>query len=366
MIRILHIGMSSNPGGVENFVMNLYRNIDRNKIQFDFLINHNIKKIAYEDEIISLGGNVYKEYYRRKERIIGKGKSVKQFFLEHPEINGVHMHANVLNPSFEIIKTAQKLNVPIRIVHSHNNNYMKKLKFKDKLYEIWVKSRVDSICTDLLACSEEAGKWMFGKKRFAVINNSIDLSKFIFNKTTRKILREKLKYSDSDVVIGTVTRLNYQKNPEYLINVFNEIYKQDNRFKLLIVGDGDLRTQIEKMIKDYDLENDVILVGAVNNSEEYLQAMDIFLFPSRFEGFGIALLEAQVAGLKCFSSNKVPKNINCGDNIQFMPLEYGYTYWVDKILETDFPYNRNINLENFEDFDIKNNIKKIERIYIGG
>ena len=135
MIRILHIGMSSNPGGVENFVMNVYRNIDRSKIQFDFLVDHNVKKIAYEDEIISLGGNVYKEYYRRKELFKNGRISIKEFFKRHPEIKGVHMHANTLNPMFKVLEVAQKMNIKVRILHSHNSNYMKKPKLKDRLYE---------------------------------------------------------------------------------------------------------------------------------------------------------------------------------------------------------------------------------------
>ena len=215
MVRILHIGMSNNPGGVENFIMNIYRKIDRSKIQFDFLVDHNAPKIAYEDEILSLGGNIYREYYRRKEILKFGRKSIKQFFKEHPEIIAVHMHANTLNPMFKVVEVAKKCNIPIRILHSHNSGYMKKLKLKDRLYEKYAKLRIGAATTDLLACSDDAGKWMFKEKKYTVIKNSIDIEKYLYNTEKRQAIRKEIEIADDEILIGTVTRLNFQKNPMF-------------------------------------------------------------------------------------------------------------------------------------------------------
>lgn len=364
MIRILHIGMSTNPGGVENFVMNVYRKLDRSKIQFDFLVDHDYPKIAYEDEIVSLGGKVYREYYRRKEVLKPNRKSVKQFFKEHPEISGVHMHANTLNPMFRIIEIAKKCNIPIRILHSHNSGYMTKVKTKDFLYEKYAKLKLKST-THLLACSEQAGQWMFGKEKYSVLNNSIEIKKYVFDEKERKDIREQLDIKNDDILVGTVTRLNYQKNPLFMAKIYAELVKLNNHYKLLIVGDGELKKELEEFFKKEEIRENVIFVGKVENVTKYLSAMDIFLFSSRFEGFGIALLEAQVSGLTCYASNVVPKEIKCSENLNFLSLEENEEQWANTIHNSKLNEDRNIDLDLFEEYSLEANISKIEKIYNG-
>ncbi len=364
MVRILHIGMSNNPGGVENFIMNIYRKIDRSKIQFDFLVDHNVPKIAYEDEILSLGGNIYREYYRRKEILKFGRKSIKQFFKEHPEITAVHMHANTLNPMFKVVEVAKKCNIPVRILHSHNSGYMKKLKLKDRLYEKYAKLRIGAATTDLLACSDDAGKWMFKEKKYTVIKNSIDIEKYLYNNEKRQAIRKKIEIADDETLIGTVTRLNFQKNPMFLAKIFHELCNLNSKYKLLVIGDGELKGDMKYFFEQKQILQRVIFLGSVDNVSEYLSAMDIFIFPSRFEGFGIALLEAEVSGMKCYASDTVPMEIKCSENLTFISLEDDEKRWAEKINGEPLIYDREIDLKLFDKYSIEKNISEMEKIYM--
>lgn len=367
MLRILHIGMSPNPGGVENFVMNIYRNIDRSKIQFDFLLDHNASKIAYEDEIISLGGKIYRSYYRRKEFFKKGRKSIKTFFKQHPEITGVHMHANTIHPMFKVLEVAKKMGIKVRILHSHNSNYMTKLKLKDKLYEKCARKKLDYITTNLLACSEEAGKWMFHTNNFQVIKNGIDVDRFNFNQKIRNKTRQELGLSEN-FVIGHVGRMNYQKNPIYLLEVFKCIHQKDNNSRLLYVGDGDEKDKVKKYIKDNSLEGKVILAGAVKDTYKYFCAMDVFFLPSRFEGLGIVLLEAQANGLKCYTTDMVPKETNIIGNVEYIGLSVEKEKWAEEILKGKNEKRKEDVIKFFEqaEYDIKSTVKEIQKIYSMG
>ena len=352
-IRILQLGMTNNPGGVENFVINIYRNIDRNKIQFDFLLDHNAPKIAYEDEILSLGGKIYRQYYRRKEFFKKGRKSIKYFFKMHPEIKGVHMHANTLNPMFKVLQVAEKMKIPVRILHSHNSNYMKKLKIKDKIYEIYESKKLKKTVTKLIACSEEAGKWMFKKNKFIVVKNGINVKDFEFDENERKALRKKLSI-ENKLVIGHIGRMNYQKNPIFILEIFNEIHKMNNDAELLYIGDGELKGEIEKFMKDKNLESSVILMGKCEKVSEYYNVMDAFLFPSN--------------GIKCYTSNRVPKETNIVGNVSYIELNKSSKEWADFIFNNkNERTNKNIT-DKFilSGYDIKSTVLDIEKIYLEG
>lgn len=366
-IRILQLGMTNNPGGVENFVMNIYRNIDRNKIQFDFLLDHNAPKIAYEDEILSLGGKIYRQYYRRKEFFKKERKSIKYFFKMHPEIKGVHMHANTLNPMFKVLQVAEKMKIPVRILHSHNSNYMKKPKIKDKIYEMYESKKLKNTVTKLLACSEEAGKWMFKKNKFFVVKNGINVKDFAFDENERKALRKKFSI-ENKLVIGHIGRMNYQKNPIFILEIFDEIHKMNNDTELLYIGDGELKGEIEKFIKDKNLESSVILMGKCEKVSEYYNVMDAFLFPSRFEGLGIVLLEAQANGIKCYTSNRVPKETNIVGNVSYIELNKSSKEWADFILnnKNERTYKNITDKFVLSGYDIKSTVLDIEKIYLEG
>lgn len=364
MIRILQIGMSSNPGGVENFIMNVYRNIDRTKIQFDFFVDHNLEKIAYENEIEELGGNIYREYYRRKELLKKGRKSVKTFFKEHPEIRGVHLHTNDINPMFKVLDVAAKINLPVRIVHSHNSDYMRKLSIIDKMYELCERTKLEKIATNLLACSTKAGKWMFKDKNFEVIKNGIDINKYKFNKNKRAYMRENLNLQNK-FVVGHIGRMHYQKNPLFLIDIFNAIHKIEPNSILLYIGDGVMKKEVNKRIKEYKLEKNVMHIGTVSDTQNYFQAMDCFVLPSKFEGLAIVAVEAQTNGLNTYiSSNVISTELPNTSLLHPIDLSESPEKWAKKIIECKNQERQDKLLEIINDgYNIKMVVKKLEQLY---
>ena len=331
MIRILHcLPGNMNMGGIESYLMNIYRNIDRKKIQFDFII-HSSNENYYEKEIKKLGGKIF--------RLPNKADNIKEYktlfttlLKEHPEYKIIHIHAVYAFSKIEA-KIAKENGLKV-IFHSHNKNAI----IKRKLVHYFMKYNLDKYVDLKIACSLDAAKWMFNKntiknKEYYIWNNMIDSNKFIYNPEIRKQIREKYDINQSTLVIGSVGRLDYQKNPFKLIKIFKEINKKNPNSILFIIGEGDLKNKLEKKIRKYDLNNKVYLLGNKNNVNDYLQSFDIFLLPTRYEGLGIVLIEAQAAGLKCFTSkNKVPKETNITNLINYVSLYKSNKYWSDLIL----------------------------------
>lgn len=312
-----------------------------------------------------MGGRVYKEIYSKRESISKHYKSLDNFFKNHPEIKAVHMHMNNIN-FITPLKYAKKYNIPLKIYHSHNSGNM----FGEpsqlfKLMENYNRKILKKYTDKLIACSEDAGKWMFGSSKFQVIKNAINAKEFTFNEYVRVIKRKELGI-DNKKVVGFVGRLQYQKNPEFLIDVFKEIYKRDKDTVLLIVGLGDLEEKIKVMINNYNLEKAVIFLGARTDVSELMQAFDLFILPSRFEGFGIVLIEAQAAGLPCLASAKViPDEVKVTDLLEFVDLELNPGIWAEKALEKLNIKRRNT-YEEIKDagYDIKTIVKEIENFYL--
>ncbi len=333
-IRILQWGMTNNVGGVEVFIMNIYRNIDRDKVQFDFLLSHNQPEITFEDEINQLGGRVFRVTYGQKESPIKARSCLETFFKEHQgEFAGIHMHSCFITYALPL-KYAKKYNIPIRIYHSHNagDMYPSKSLLK-KILSYTTRKDVKKWSTDLFACSDLAGKYMFHCNDAKWIKNAIDIDKFRFNIETRNLLREKYNLQDKKVV-GFVGRLQYQKNPLQLIDIFNLVYQKEENSILIIIGTGDLENQIKEKIESYNLNHAVILLGQQNNVNEWYQAMDCFLFPSRFEGLGIVLIEAQCSGLSCVATNQViPKEVSLLDSFSFLNIDESEMIWADTVIE---------------------------------
>ena len=362
MIRILQLGMTFSKNGTECFIMNLYRSLDREKIQFDFLLEKNYPKLAFEDEIIQMGGRIFREYLPRNKR--KKGYSLEDFFSKHPEINGVHYNFNRITTWFDVLVAAKKQNIPIRVMHSHNNGYMNKISYKNKLYEIYAKCIMKYVATDFLCCSKEAGEWAFGNTRtFKVINNSINIDLYALNLKKREEIRKKWRIDDK-VVLGFVGRLQNQKNVLFLIDIFAEYKKYNSNSILVINGDGELREQIECKLKALNLISDVILTGSVDNIHEWMQAFDYFVLPSRFEGFGIVLIEAQASGLKCFTSKEVVPNItNVTGNVEFIDLKESPNYWANRIINTEYKRIDQSEIISNAGYDLSTLEKQMSKIY---
>ena len=280
-IIVAHIMGKWNGGGVESVVMNYYRNIDRNRIQFHFLCDEDSTDIPYE-EIEKLGGKVI--VIPPYQKLFKYQKELYRIFKEN-NYKIIHSHINAL--SVFPLRIAKKAGVPIRIAHSHSTSNKKE--WKKNILKMILRPFSKLYANNYFACTEYAGKWLFGKKvverkELNVINNAIDLKKFEFNENTRKALREKLGIKDDTLIIGHVGRFMKQKNHEFLIEVFNEVYKKNQNTLLILIGQGPLLSEIKQKAINLNIEDKIRFIGQVTNVEKYYNIMDIFLFPSIYEG----------------------------------------------------------------------------------
>lgn len=357
MIRVLHVVTYMGRGGLETMIMNYYRNIDRSQIQFDFL-THRDFKADYDDEIESMGGIIYNlpplNPFSASYR-----KALSKFFDKHTEYKIIHVHQDCM--SSVILKEAYKQGVPVRVAHSHNCSQDKNAKYLIKLF---YKKFISKYSTHLFACSKEAGDWMFGQTKFKVINNAIDASKYTYNENMRKKMRQKFELSVEELLIGHVGRFNLPKNHSYLLDVF-QLVQSSVKAKLFLVGDGYLRNEIEKKIQMLGLEDKVILAGVCDNVNEILQAIDVFLFPSLYEGLPVSIVEAQASGLPCLISDKVPIECKKTDLVYQMNLTDSAEKWADKVIELS-KIKRVNTYEQIKasGYDIKENAKMLTDFYI--
>lgn len=355
-IRVLNIVPNMRSAGIETFIMNVYRNIDRTKIQFDFLV-HNKEEEFYDDEIKKLGGKIYRFTLKDDKNIFKYIKDLKRFFKEHKEYKIIHGHMQSMMPLYLFF--AEKNDVPIRIAHSHNNSYEKSLKG----FVLHIFSRFSKYFSTVnFACSKEAGKYLFGKREFEVINNGIDLKRFKFNEEKRNEIRKKLGIQENEILIGNIGRMEKQKNQKFLIDVFNDTYMQKNNVKMLIIGTGSLEEDLKQYVKTLKIDNNVIFLKNIKNVNDYMQAMDMFLLPSLYEGLGIVLIEAQMSGVYCLTTkNTVAIETKITPNIKYLILDR--KLWTDEVVN----YKRNdreVTINSLiEQFDISNEASILQKKY---
>lgn len=365
MKKILVFGITDKAGGVESVIMNYYRNIDKSKINFDFLCNSDI--VAYEDEITKLGGRIY--------RITARSKNFKKykielnnFFKKHAkEYSTIWVNTCSL-ANIDYLKYAKKYGIKYRIIHSHNSQNMDS-RIRGLLHKL-NKIILKKYATDFWSCSEESGNWFYNKKiisskNYLLVNNAIDTEKFKFDKYLRIEERRKLNL-ENNLVIGNVGRFHFQKNHKFIIDVFNEVVKKNNSARLILVGTGTLEDEIKQKVKKLKLEDKIIFLGQRNDVEKVMQAIDILLFPSLFEGLPLTLIEAQANGMPILASKDViPNETKMSVNLEFVSLQESAQKWANKLLSTDLS---NKSLENIEiivkrGFDLRTENKKIEKYF---
>ena len=311
-MRVLITGMTSNYGGVESYVFELYKQL-RNVIRFSFLVN-TMDKIAFEDELISDGCEIVRLPSRRKN-FLGHYQQYGNFFRNNSSKYDL-IYCNLLSlTNIDDVKYASKHGLPV-IVHSHNcDDDIKGLfNYRIKLHGLHRKM-MEKLYITRLACSEEAGRWMFGSSKFETINNFIDTKKYRFNEVKREQIRNKLGISESTTVFGTTGRLEPQKNSLFNVILFNEIHKSNPNTIFLHLGDGSLREEMSSLIQKYGLGNSYLLLGMKDNADEFYNAFDYFAFLSTYEGFGISLLESQCNGLVSFISDRIPQSARVIDEL---------------------------------------------------
>lgn len=358
MIRVLHILPTLNVcGGIENFVMNYYRNIDREKIQFDFLI-HELSDDNFKADVEALGGKVY---LLPKFTILNIGtilRQLKLFYAEHEEYRIIHCHmANAAPFHFYYARQGKE---KVKILHSHQPSGADRLTHRIRNYMLL--KAANNLADIRLAGSIDSGKFLFGNKQFTVINNAIDAELFINSYKSREIIRKKLNL-EKRLVVGHIGRFAPVKNHKFLLDVIQRLRILKPEAVLCLIGEGETKVDIIKEIFKRKLQENVVLIDTCRNVHEYYSAFDVFLLPSLYEGFGLVAVEAQYSGVHVIASkNRVPIEAKISNYLDFLPLEDGVDYWVQKIMEISDNKKSFILANN--GYDIKKQVIKLQNLYL--
>ncbi len=330
MNRVLVFGMTPNPGGVEKVIINYYRNIDRNTLQFDFLCNTH-EKVAYEEELLAMGGRTFHITARSENRAVYK-KQLEEVFAEHAkEWSAIWVNVSSL-ANIDYLKIAKKYGISKRIIHSHNSRNMDS-KLRGILH-YFNKNQIGKYATDFWACSGDAAKWFYNKRlinQAVIIRNAIDIDAMKFDGEKRNAIRAEHGWEDR-YIIGNIGRLHFQKNQSFMIDVFQMYHQYYPESLLVIVGQGEDEDMLRTKVKNYKLQNDVFFAGVQSDIQGWLSCFDLFLFPSVFEGLSVVALEAQGNGVPVLASEGViPGDVKMCRNFRFLSLEKGVNAWKEEI-----------------------------------
>ena len=328
-MKILQVGLGNNPGGMEAFVMNYFRELSKQGITFDFVSMYGT--IAYEQEILKLGGRVFYVPNVKKD-YFGYVKAFKGL-LQKEQYDIVHV--NMLSAANIVpLRLAKQAGVGKVIAHSHNASAPGLIR---KLMDRWNRPRLNRYADMKLACSETAGRWLFGDTAFekgevTVVSNAIDTRKYSFSQENREKIRQQLGIREG-ILVGHVGRFQVQKNHEAIVRIFYEIQKKEPTARLCLIGDGELKEKICGQFKQLGILEKVIFAGVCPDVEKYLSAMDVFLFPSLFEGLPFTLLEAQASGLPCVISSEITEEaVLLKEKVCRLSLEESAEKWADAVL----------------------------------
>lgn len=366
--RVLHIFAEFNQGGIENMIMNIYRNINRNLIQFDFALTAG-KKGVFDDEVLSRGGRIFYFSNPEKKTIVNYTKNLTNIIKNNGPFVAVHSHCYFF--SGYILMIAKFCRVRKRIAHAHDVYKGQKLTIKRKYFEKLSQFIINIFATERLGCSNDACIYVFGSNCFSkgntyVLNNAIDTNRFVFNEDKRQEIRKKFGLSNK-FVLCHVGRFVKQKNHNFLLDVFEKVHSYYLQSELLLVGDGPLRVEIFNKIKEMKLDNCVVMLGNRSDIGNILQAVDLFIFPSLYEGLGIPIIEAQASGLHCIiSSDLIPKEVYITDLVEGISLGADKSKWVELILKYRNGYIRENRKAEIEaaGFDISCTTKKLTEMYM--
>ena len=363
MIRVLQMIGSLNIGGSQAMIMNIYRKINKRKVQFDFIVDHGTE-LYYADEIKKLGGKIFIFPTFKGSNILNVVQYWNKFFREHPEYKVLHSHVRSYATIY--LPIAKKYGVKT-IIHSHSTSNGKGLSSIVKLIMQYpLRYQADY----LFSCSKEAGEWLFGKKaiksnRYYMIRNAIDSKIYCRDDRIRKKYRQQLGISDDESLYIHVGRLHEAKNHVFLLNVFRAVLNKEKKSKLILVGNGDLYKFIKSEIQKLKISENVIMLGARNDVAELLISADYFLFPSKWEGLPVTVVEAQAAGLPCYVSNNITRDVNVSKLVRNISIDDGIEPWVKEIIKHDMHYEDVSNEIIESGFDIGSSVRWITNFYEG-
>jgi glycosyltransferase involved in cell wall biosynthesis len=325
-IRVLHVVVNMNRGGAETLIMNLYRNIDRSKVQFDFLT---CKKGVFDSEITRLGGRIYRIPYVTE---IGHRKYIKSldyFFRVHKNYKIVHSHMDKM--SGFILRSAAKVKIPFRIAHSHSTRSQGGV--ISRLYKWYAGNFIFRNATHFMACSQKSAEWLFLEKanKALIVKNAIDCDQFMYSSLQREKIRKAFSINKNTFVVGHVGRFDHPKNHIFLIDIFKRILDVHKDSLLILIGDGELKNLVKNKVNDLRLQEHVRFLGVRNDVHLLYQAMDVFVFPSLYEGLPVTLIEAQSSGLPCLVSDHITEEVDMGIKaIRYLSLNNKMN-WVESI-----------------------------------
>ena len=347
-IKILSVNPGLNIcGGIESYTMNYYRNFSDN-IRVDFA-THDIKKNNYVKEIKSRNDNIFLFEHIGLKTSFKFIKQLKQFFKEHHDYDIIH--CNMANASPFYFYYAKKYNIKVRIIHSHQNKYADKFINKERNIQLIYLAK--KLATHNFACSRIAWDFLFKNKKYYTVKNAIDVEKFKFNQEIRDIYRKKLNISDNELLIGHVGRFSPSKNHSFLIEIAKELIDKNNKIKLILVGIGDLRKDIEVKVKALGIESNVYFTGLREDIPNILNNSNLFILPSIYEGLGLVLLEAQASNLPCLVSEAIQPEVDLGVGlVKRLNLSVGAKVWAKE--SEDLINNKGIN----KDIYIANAVKE--------
>ena len=366
-IHVLVLITAMNRAGAETIAMNYMRNVDRNIIKYDFLVNRPGRS-DYEDEIEALGGKVYHMSPMYPGKIGKYKKEFRRFLSKHPEYKIIHSHLE--ERSYYALKIAKQMGVPVRICHGHSHPTRLDWKLPVRYY---FKFRMRKYYTHAMACRREVARWQFGASgagKAVIMKNAVDTAKFKKDVLVSKEVRKELNLGDK-TVIGHVGRFTGCKNQKFLVEIFTRLHKLDSNTVLVMVGGGDngaenrYKEKVREMVWELGIDDAVIFTGVRDDIERILQAFDVLVMPSKNEGFPVTLVEAQSLNIKCMVSDTISQNCNITGNVEFLPLELGASVWAGKIRQY---LRKNVSDTSYKvaqkGYDIKRNAKWIQEFYI--
>ncbi|HFR3691279.1 TPA: glycosyltransferase [Streptococcus suis] len=369
--KILITGMSPALAGTETFIMTYYRNLDPERFQVDFIVRTK-DKIVFQDEILERGSKIY--YLPRKREDYNEyKKSLKDFFDQYGKDYDAIWYNAMGIPNIDILEKAKSYGVKTRIIHSHSSSWKGNL--PSRIFHEWNRLKLKNVATHYFACSDLAAKYMFEPKilsQSTIIQNAITIENFSYSEIARNQLRQELGWEDCKIV-GNIGRYDILKNQPFLIDVFNEALKQNNKLRLIIigaeVGTNSTIKQIEEKIEQYGIRDKVLLPGTQYDIKKWLSSMDLFILPSLSEGLPLSAVEAQANGLPIVVSDTITKELDILGKAAYLSLESPISKWVEAI-EFSLRQSRTLDKEvkqifKEKGFDIKYQVKEIENILLG-
>lgn len=366
-LRVLQVGMTRNLGGIETYLIEQFRHLDKSTIDYDFVNITGEYSICYEDEILASGSKIFKVVSRHKNPLLHYWQWFNILLQNKGVYDVIVLNTNSLEYVFPLV-LGKVFGIPVRVIHSHNSGFENKQGLARRLLVGMNKKLLAWSANLRFACSQFAGKWMFQDNPYHVIYNAIDIHKYDANSIVREETRNALGLH-TELTLLHVGRFSYQKNHSFLLDIFKEVHAIQPDSVLLLVGDtteeSEFLTEVKRKIKDYGLENSVRLLGRRDDVNKIMQAADVLVMPSFFEGLTVVGIEAQASDLPLLLSDTVTKELGLLPSTQFISLKAGPTVWAEAVLNNR-QHNRQSRYEELKaaGYDIENETERVEKLLL--